>query len=346
MGLLDPQVLADYIEGCGVPYRENSRSYVFVCPRCGKKNKLYIQKSNGSFVCWVCKETEGFQGRPEFALAELTGESIVSIREKLYGGTPIGQTGSYIDCPLRDFFGEDEVIDEDAEELKEIQWPWDYYPIEHQYGARGATYLADRGIPVDVAKLYGIHYAPHERRVVFPIYAGTRLVGWQKRLVVDNKAWNEETEEWVEGPKILSSRGIPRERTVMFSDHLVPDHVVLCEGPVDALKAHLCGSNVATMGKAVSEGQIKLLRNAGVTKFYLALDPDAFAETKRLVCELGDLECYVLNPSPHKDLGEMSMPAVLELFRNAPRVRNINVIEQLVYTPNGRDAVSGRRQQT
>lgn len=344
MSQLDPRVLADYIESCGVQYRENSRSYIFVCPRCNKKGKLYIQKSNGNFVCWVCKETEGFQGRPEFALAELTGEAIYSIREKLYGSAPMVQGGTYLDCPLRDFFGEDEVVDDEAEELVEIQWPWDYYPIEHKHGARGATYLAERGVPLDVAQLYGIRYAPVERRVVFPIYAGARLVGWQKRLIVDNRAWNEETEEWVEGPKILSSRGIPRERTVMFSNRPMTEHVVLCEGPVDALKAHLCGGNVATMGKAVSANQVKLLRNAGVTKFYMALDPDAFEETRRLVSDLGDLECHLLVvPSQYKDLGAMPMPEVLELFRNAPVVNNATLIQRLTYTPYWRDIPSRRQ---
>jgi hypothetical protein len=51
-------------------------------------------KSDGRFVCWVCAETSGFKGRPEFALQELLGMSLSSIKEKIYGDSADGQTPS------------------------------------------------------------------------------------------------------------------------------------------------------------------------------------------------------------------------------------------------------------
>jgi hypothetical protein len=159
--------------------------------------------------------------------------------------------------------------------------------------------------------------------VAFPVELEGRLVGFQERTVLkETKLWSDELDRFTETPKVLSSKGIPREQLVMFGDRLAGvEHVVLCEGPIDAIKAHLCGGNVATMGKAVSKGQIALLRANGIKKIYLALDPDAAEETARLAREFGDLEVYLMHaPAGYKDLGAMSMEAVRDLFTSAPRV--------------------------
>jgi hypothetical protein len=59
-----------------------------------------------------------------------------------------------------------------------------------------------------------------------------------------------------------------------------------------------------------------------VKKVYLALDPDAQTEMQALAPKFYDVEVYILLPEPgYKDLGEMSMEAVLERFRTAPRLR-------------------------
>jgi hypothetical protein len=158
---------------------------------------------------------------------------------------------------------------------------------------------------------------------VFPVELQGRLVGFQERTVLEStKTWDEETGKWLEMPKVLSSKGIPRDHVVMFGDRVQRSpHVVLCEGPIDAIKAHLCRANCAAMGKAVSRWQLQHLRDLGVRRVYLALDPDAAEETARLVRELSDLELYLMHPPPgYKDLGEMPMEAVLELFLRAPRV--------------------------
>ena len=111
----------------------------------------------------------------------------------------------------------------------------------------------------------------------------------------------------------------------MFGDRITGDHAVLCEGPVDALKAHLCGGNVCSLGKLVSIYQLNLLRNSGIRKLYLALDPDAFMEAGRLLRDVADeLEVYDMRPpaslSDDTDLGKMSLEAVRDLMVAAPRL--------------------------
>ena len=88
---------------------------------------------------------------------------------------------------------------------------------------------------------------------------------------------------------------------------------------MDGLKAHLCGGNVASMGKAVGKGQLELIRNSGCRKLYLGLDPDAYLEVNRIRKIMTDVVLYDLRPpAPYKDLGEMSMEAVKHLFDHAP----------------------------
>jgi hypothetical protein len=319
---VDPDILLQFLKETGLKYTQTARSYVFTCPRCQGKKKLYVAKSNGRFACWKCKETDNYQGNPAIAFADLLSRPIKEIKTRLFGGADVA-VKLYLDVRLRDFFGDDEELDDDAVTVATTSWPYDYLPIEHPHAARGAEYLRGRGIPTPMAVEYGIRYCPKDRRVIFPVQAAGDLYGWQARIIVANKFVDEEGNAR-EIPKIVSSTGIPRDKTLMFADRLQGvDHAVLCEGPVDAIKAHLCRGNVAAMGKAVTKEQVRLLINAGVRKLYLALDPDAAAETQRLVRDnFDDFEIYnmIAQGGDKPDLGAMEFSDVSDLFRAARRI--------------------------
>jgi hypothetical protein len=318
---VDRIALNELVRGSGLSFSENSKSWIFECPRCFKSKKLYIRKSDGRFVCWFCKEVDGFQGKPEFALKELLGLSVAILQKKLYG-LESPQASLFLDIQLRDFFGEDDEVDGDADEIAEQVWPFDYYPIEHRHSARGLKYLEERGVSLAVAQFYGLRYSPPERRVIFPISSGGRLYGWQGRSIIPT-SYEDEQGIVHETPKIVTTKGLKKENLLMFSDRLVGSpHAVLAEGPFDAIKAHLCGGNVATMGKAVSPAQVRLLRNSGIRRLYLGLDPDAAAEIMRLCREFSsdDIELFDLRATAEAgDLGAMSFEAVLGRFQEAPR---------------------------
>ena len=317
--------LKAFLDEGGVSYSQNSVSYILSCPRCRKKQKLYIRKKDARFVCWVCKETEGFQGAAEWALCELLGYSVADIRKKLYGDES-SPGGLYLDIQLRDFYDPEEEGDEEppgAIFFPEVMPDPGFRDLDSAAGAEGRRYLESRGISLDIAKAYDIQYAPADNRVIFPVKSGGRVLGWPARLAGPSEYWDAEHGIQVSVPKALTSFGLKKDRLFMFGDRLAGSrHAVLCEGPVDALKAHLCGGNVASMGAAVSATQLRLLRNSGIERLYLALDPDAYRDAQRVVKELcTDMEIYDMRPRlPHKDLGEMSMEAVKELFDAAPRI--------------------------
>ena len=318
----EPRVLDEIIRNSGLSYKENRISYIFNCPRCCKKDKLYIRKVDGRFICWWCAAKEEFQGRCEYALAELLAEPYKEIKLKLYGMETVEATVFWAPN-IKDFFGDNDEIDEEAFEIVKVNWPLDFYQIDNPKSLKGAEYLTNiRGIPTSLAKQYGLRYSPTNRRVYFPVEYDGVLCGWQGRLIIDNKRWDSRLERFVEFPKILSSTGIPRERCVMFSERLKKaEHAVLSEGPVDAMKAHLCGGNIATMGKVVTRSQIDLIRNCGIHKIYVALDPDAAEEAGQLIRSVDDVEFYnMISPNDSIDLGKMTFDDVHELFKSAKKM--------------------------
>jgi hypothetical protein len=319
---VDPAVLQSFIQSKGLSCKTNSVSFLFTCPRCDKRDKLYIRRRDGRFICFHCS-ADGFQGRAEYALVELCNMPMRDVLEALYGANARYSEGEdALDLGDLDFgqWGTDEMISERDLPIPTVEWGFGYYPINDWRCKRGAAYLEGRGVSGEIAQQYGLHYSPTERRVGLPITVRGQLVGWQKRLVIPNRNWSEERGMWLETPKILSSKNIPRNRTLMFQERLKGSkHAILCEGPFDALAAHLCGGNVATMGKIVSQDQIDLLTKAGVERVYLALDPDAATEATKVLSQLGGIECYLLTPPPpFKDLGEMGMVEVYNLFLAAP----------------------------
>jgi hypothetical protein len=302
-----PDELEKLLKESGVPYKRNSRSFLLDCPRCNKKQKLWILKSNGAFVCWLCMETDNFKGFADVALSEILGKDIREIRGRIFEGAI--PPGNELAFTLSEF-GEGDLVDvpQDLFKAEEIVLGPDVVELTSKAGAKGVAYLEGRGIPLDVALKYGIMYWPFCKRVVFPVKQDGRLVGYQARSIVADGR-----------PKILTSTGLRREYAMMFQDNLLgQDHAVICEGPVDAIKADLCGGNVATMGKAVTKTQLEIVRRLGIKTVYLALDPDAAEEVNRLAFELGDIETrLLLPPKGKKDLGECSFEEVYEAFREA-----------------------------
>jgi hypothetical protein len=247
--------------------------------------------------------------------------SVAEVRNYLYGVDGRDIDYNHLEVLIGDFISQDDEYDLEDAEIPSIEYSPGYVPIEHPRAIRGAEYIASRGIPLEMAIRYKLRYSPSERRVIFPIETEGRLVGWQKRLVVPETTWNEEKAKYVSTQKIVSSVGVPRDRVLMFGDRIVGEHAVLTEGPLDAMHCDLIGGNVATMGKAVSRGQIESLRRKGIKKLYLGLDPDAAAEVKRLVSLFSDIECYqMLPPAPYKDLGATPLEEVYEVFLRAPKI--------------------------
>lgn len=328
------KALQEFLAASGLRWKESKTSYIFTCPRCQKEEKLWMFKDTGTFICWHCAEIEGFKGRPEFALSDLTGVPVAKIRLTLYGDV-LPPAELFFDFELVDWYSDDELHDEvpDQSKLQHLLWPPDALPIDHLLARRGREYLQGRGISAELATAYDIRYSGPDTRVLFPVQYRGRLFGWQGRLIGQNEFVDPDTGVKSSIPKVMTTPGLKKDQTVMFADRLErADQVIICEGPVDAIKCHFCtpqlgvsAGNIATMGKLVSFAQINLIKYSGAKRVYLALDPDADTETERLIKEFhGFLDVYTMEvPRPHKDFGEMDVAEVVEVYRNA-RPANLN----------------------
>ncbi|HVT63297.1 MAG TPA: hypothetical protein VHD33_07425 [Legionellaceae bacterium] len=260
---------------------------------------------------------DGFKGAPEYALSELASIPVSKVKAALYG-VKWAEANTDLNINLDEYDPEKVEI----EVIPTIKWQWDEYPIDHKFAASGLRYLESRGIPLEIAKKYHIRHAPARQRVLFPVELDGRLIGHQDRLIVDDVIWSEEEQQYKRCPKILSSDNLPRQ-IPMFADNLNgSDHVIITEGPIDAIKFDYCnGGNIATMGKEVGPRQIKFIKSKPIKKVYIALDPDAFAVTNRLIQEFSEYEVYVLKPlDGYKDFGAMLFEQCYQVFKKAQPV--------------------------
>jgi hypothetical protein len=308
--MLDSTRLAKFIKDAGVSFRQNSKSFIFTCPLCNGKEKLYIRKSDGKFACWKCKETQGFQGSPEFALAELTSQPINVVKKSLYGHLS-EQATVFIDVKFNELADDGEIIEESELDLPRLTFPYDFLKIDHKGAIKGLNYLNSRNIGLQTAIKYDIRFSPEKQAVIFPIYIHDALVGWQFRtiealkivsgngtIINRNKAW--------------SSENIPSDKVFMFQNNLLgSQHAVLCEGPIDAIVANeAVGGGIASMGKAVSAAKAGLLCRSGIKTLYVAIDPDAFMELRPLLSKFNDsieiLKVDIPNIGEKPDMGSLS----------------------------------------
>lgn len=163
-----------------------------------------------------------------------------------------------------------------------ISWPLPYLvPIGSQLYPEGRLYLESRGVSQSVAEKYGILYAPEipdkpiwGRRIYIPIVRKGKVYGFQARAIdpVPSKF------------RMLNNEGFPRAEMLMFEDNIAAtDHVIVCEGPITAIKFDKVGGNIATMGKVVTEKQLAIINSAQPKRIYIALDDDADIEVRKLI---------------------------------------------------------------
>jgi hypothetical protein len=322
---VDTRRLADLIAEAGLSCRQTAKSWVFTCPLCRKEGRLYISKTSGRMQCMKCAESNGMRGAPEFALKELTGRSLRDLRLALYGTEQVAASLG-LDIKFDDLLDDDEEIVEEIEpELPEQQWPYYCLPLSHKAAGPGRAYLERRGVSLELAAKYDLRYSPQDRSVAIPAAMSNRLLGWQMRTIDPTEILTPDF--FVFNRLKIMTYEIPRERVVMFADKLLgSEHAVICEGPFDAIKADLVGGNVATMGKEISQGQISALLRSGVSRFYLALDPDAASTISPLLDRIGDMPASLVEIPPNaegeeQDLGALSLEEARDVILSAKPIK-------------------------
>jgi hypothetical protein len=280
---------------------------------------------------------EEMAGRADYVLSKVLSRSKEELSKLLYG-VSIQGTRTY-DAPVfrdhwQEFEGDTDVEVSSVKSLETVEWDPDFVDLEHPVAADAVAYLYRRHVPLWLAHEYGLRYNPRERRVVIPSIIGGELKGWQARAIDPTKGVTEEGEAF-DLPKILTKGNI--KQGLMFQDRIKGSpHVVWTEGPFDAIQCHLCGGNFATMGKAMTDAQVDIVKASGASKLYIGLDDDAAGEINKVIKIFSNWKIYrLLPPRGREDLGDCTIEEVLERFKRAPQINAAQVFVYVNEKPKG-----------
>jgi DNA primase len=295
--------------------REGTRSLILRCPNCGKE-KLYVDKEHGNFICF--SGSCGIKGQAAKLVSLMKGIEYKDAVKELFGKK------EYLPQAIIDI---GEFLEKEAEEspqsfvLPKIDLPKHFFKITDPKCEAGRSYLQSRGIDTGVADKYNITYSPIYERVIFPIMdmGGHDVVGYQGRAI---------SKDVLKGARMLNNTGFRKGKTFMFLNLAAnSEHIIVTEGPVDAIKFDRCGGNIASLGKDITNDQLEILNNMKADRVYWALDDDA----DNLIMEYSaalDKKCFILkvpescvkrceamNKKP--DFGECSFEECVEAFNDA-----------------------------
>ena len=308
------------------PDAETARSWIFECPACGGKNKLYIQKQDGNTVCFKRKTDKcpSPGSYPTYALSLMTGLSFKEVKGELFDFE--SQLSDTINVSF-----DDEVVRTDSP-LRMGTLPLDITFLGEPEAEEGTNYLLGRGLDLELLKKQSVMYSAARRRVIFPVIHGKVLYGWQGRAI-DNVDKNLRMEN-------LS--GDWKAKTLMFYNNIVgKEFAIVTEGAVDALKFAKVGNYVATMGKEISKTQLELLRSSGIRRLYLALDPDAVDKLDKIRQTMdnelhGKVECYVVPVPEHReDFGASTYEECEDAFNKATKLQGDDIFVNIEFKLKG-----------
>ena len=265
--------IKEIIEDSGFSYREKSRSIATTCPVCGQSKKFSILKKNGASIC--------FRGSCDFGkrwfedwIAMTKGIPRTEAKKILLGSSDaIEVISDRKTLSFKDHFNYTPMS-----EVEPINYPAaGGFVLSNDLSLDGVKYLESRGIPKKLAEYHDITYSPIDRRVVLPIKVFGTCYGYQARAV-DNV---------LDKDRMRNNLGFRRDRMLMFHDEALSfDHLIITEGPFDALKFAKVGGYVATLGKEVSNHQIEIMHELEPTKVFIAFDSDALEESYKLANDL------------------------------------------------------------
>lgn len=306
------QQLEAFLRGRKLDLTHTKRSWISDCvsPSCGKKAHMYIQKSDGRSICFKCGTTWSWVG----LVSRIAGVSKQQARELIFGvgaGDVIDQA---LDPALFEMAGNNERTSDEHVTLGP-----DFVPVDRSDVA--VSYLLSRGITNPRLILdYDLRYQGFMNAVVFPVRRDGRIYGWQARKISPKP-----------GELRLISHTFNKSRFLLNYDRArTCKSLILVEGPFDCLHVDVEDFGaVASLGKGVSQEQIKLILDSQAKDVYIGLDPDAYREVYEVFSRigLGRKVLRVLPPQHRKDFGESSYDEVVDSIRNAVPMTGSDYLE-------------------
>ena len=235
---------------------------IYGSPDTSGKLHISINPDKPLVHCFRCGYSTNWFG----LVRHMTGARHTDILKELYVAPSI----SDFESVAKKFKKSEQSI---TKEIPKVTLPDDFVPLLQDNTLplikRTKQYLLARGINYTDWKKYNLGVAPSQgMRVIIPIEDDY----WQGRRILD----------WIE-PKYTNPKA--ESAGVIFnSTALSYNEVVICEG---AFSAMAVGDNaVAILRKDATSMQVRRFIGSDVSRFILALEPDAFPSMKKLADRL------------------------------------------------------------
>ena len=248
----------------------NGTEMTAVCPSCDRYGGFYVNTETGAYVCWKCEfrahTVVGLVAKVEDLSWSQARAYIFTRSVKLRRKSDVFSLADRVRALRPHAIAEDDEAQDVAVELPEFYVPCFDEKRDPQWQL--PRYLKERGITANTARVWGLGYCRRGKygdRLIIPIDCPAG-VSWTARAM--------SADVW--GPKYLNPPGADHRR-LLIGWHVarVTGDIVLCEGPLDALKLFQHDlSALALGGKELHDEQLAMLRRlppkAAVT---IMLDP-------------------------------------------------------------------------
>lgn len=312
----DAQAFVDRHGGYKESRNPHSREYLLPCA-CGS-DRLRWRHEPGvklAWKCWGC----GKSG----ATVELVMLLERTDRMSAIGIIVDGYVGGDAPTELRAELAVRAPAKTELTRLPKIHPPRGFelvaYQQEHAFAVN--YLLGSRGIDWGAVQTYRLGCALHGRLkgyVVFPCFMDGGLVYWQARATWDppahlnrdqRKAWEKATGyRKTLNPLNREQAAAASEVLFNYDQARVQPHVVICEGPVDAMKV---GPHaVALLGKAPTEVKVERLLRMFAQRYTVYLDrgDEERAKAEQLAEQLSDFApTFIAEPPEGYDPGKLTL---------------------------------------
>jgi hypothetical protein len=319
---------------------DRSHEYLLECPFChGHNLRWNARKGTGAWVCWNCKKT----GDTIFLIQIFERCDREDAIKYLFDGYTGGDANLFL-SEIASMPGPMNIERLKLKRLPTMLWPAMVAPVTREH-ASAYAYLIGRGITGDQIANYHIGIGLGgwlKNYVVFPVYMDNGLVYWQARATWNPPAGlsKEARKCWIEATRYRKNlnpmnppKGVAQATAadVLYNYDYAKgcSHIVICEGPVDAIKvgAHA----VALLGKG-TDIKIERLRKMNASRYTVYLDRGKEEREKAewIASELsGFAPTFIATPPEGYDAGALSFEQNSRIIERAESVGEIGLQSDL-----------------
>jgi hypothetical protein len=298
------QAIEAFLSDHDIRFNPGKQSLITTCinPACAKEDHMWIRRSNGRTICFRCNERWDWRG-----LVSVIARVNRSEAHSVLFGFGAGDEFALSAEERRDPFA---PVEEVEKKDRPIKLPIDMPSAKTCTDA--LVYLKGRNVGWNQIDDFDIRWNEAMRAVVFPVRKGGVLYGWQARKIAPKP----------DEMRLISLSGFYKAHFLLNWDRaILRPAICVVEGPFDGVAADATEDvgGVATLGKGVSQEQVKLLLEAPARELFIGLDPDAYAEMFELIEMLGLRKTLrrALPPPHREDFGECLPDETRQVYNNA-----------------------------